>query len=118
MYFTSYSPASSDGYQALPTKVWGTHYIHCSYYDVLEYSRSLGGGFNIVAAEDSTEVLINLRGVSYVLNDPGATTEKGRKINDVISVTLHKGQTYQVRGAGKTHGQFDLTGTEVISTKP
>jgi protein-tyrosine-phosphatase len=110
------SPGSSDGFQVLPTKIWGRHYIHCSYFDLHERDFSLGGGFNIIAAEDNTQVLITLKGINN--GDTCGRTEGNRALGDVIPITLNKGDTYLVRGNGKTIGSFDLTGTDIQASKP
>lgn len=111
---------SSEGYLAIPVSSWGTHYIHNSWYDYA-LENKLGGkdrpwasGFVITAAEDKTTVTINLRGRGGNL----AKTEGGREIGDIFSVTLDKGEIYMVCGDGTTRGVFDISGSEIKSTKP
>lgn len=106
---------SSDGYLAIPTKLWGTDYRAISYYDFKEI-RDWAGGFVVVAKEDSTEVTIDLKGVGE--ND--GKTIGGRKINtgQPITVTLNEGQTYMVQGDGATRALFDMTGSHITSSKP
>lgn len=102
---------TSEGYLAIPTSAWGTEYIHCSYYDFDEV-QEWAGGFIVVAKEDNTRIMINLRGRA------GGQTFEGRKIGDSWSVKLYEGQTYMVRGDGKTRGLFDMTGSKIVADKP
>ncbi len=106
---------STDGYLAIPTKLWGTEYVAISYYDFKEI-RDWAGGFMVIAKEDGTEVSIDLKGVGA--ND--GQTMGGRKINtgQPFTVTLHEGETYMVHGDGKTRALFDLTGSRIRSSKP
>ncbi len=109
---------SADGYLALPVHSWGREYLHLSYYDFYEDlsfpPAERGGGFIVIASEDSTRCRITLRGRG---GDAGRTMEN-RKIGDSIDVTLNKGQIYMVMGNGKTRGVFDLSGSGVVSDKP
>ncbi|MDW8225567.1 MAG: hypothetical protein RMK93_06050, partial [Bacteroidota bacterium] len=53
---------TSDGYLALPVNVWGTEYMHLSYYDYEDFGQKRGNGFVVVASEDQTLVQIQLYG--------------------------------------------------------
>jgi hypothetical protein len=106
---------SSDGYMALPTKLWDTNYVSVSYYDFKEVN-DWAGGFVVIARENNTKVTIDLKGT-------GGTSAKtsGGKANNAgtpFTVTLDEGQTYMVHGDGSTRGVFDLTGTRITSSKP
>lgn len=68
----------------------------------------------MVAAYDDTEIRIELRGRGKEESE----TMGGHKIGDVFKVRLDKGQTYMIRGTGKTRGVFDLSGSLVTSDKP
>ncbi|GBD07432.1 hypothetical protein HRbin21_01257 [bacterium HR21] len=104
---------TSDGYLALPVNVWGTEYMHLSYYDYEDFGQQRGNGFVIVAAEDQTLVTIQLYGRGY------GRTVGGRRIGDRITVLLNRGQTYMVRGDGAPPaGQNDFSGTRISSNKP
>ncbi len=103
---------TSEGYLAIPVNVWGTDYIHCSYYDFNEV-RPWRTGFVVVAAENRTRITINLKGVGA-----GTSTLGGRNLNSQITTILNEGQTYIVSGTGETRGYFDLTGTNITSDKP
>jgi len=113
VYVLNSKMVSSEGYAAVPTKSWGKHYIHCSFWDFNE-ARTWGGGFQILASEDDTEVTINLEGEGEGLGQ----TSSGKTIGDQIKVTLDKGELYQVQGAGRTRGIFDLSGTDITADKP
>ncbi len=104
---------TSDGYLALPVNVWGTEYMHLSYYDYEDFGWKRGNGFVIVASEDQTLVTIQLYGRGY------GRTVGGRRIGDRITVMLNRGQTYMLRGSGDPPaGQNDFSGTRVASNKP
>lgn len=115
VYVLHAKQVSSDGYLALPTSVWGTRYLVTSFYDYNEIF-TWAGGFCVVAAQDSTVVSIRLRGAT----DGVATTKLGKALNDgkVHTITMKAGDCYMVMGDGQTRGVFDMTGTEITSTKP
>lgn len=113
VYMLNSKEVTSDGYMGIPVNAWGTDYIHCAYYDFNEY-RPLGAGFVVIASEDRTAVTINLRGRGKLL----AKTRSGSKIGDVMTLTLDKGQVYNVVGDATTIDQFDLTGSLIHADKP
>lgn len=105
---------TSDGYTAIPTVSWDKEYIAASYYDFKEYSP-WAGGFLIIAKDDGTNVTITLRGVGA----DKARTSGGRAINNTpYTITMNAGDTYMVRGDATTQGQFDITGSHIVSTRP
>lgn len=107
---------TADGFTAIPTSMFGREYVHCAYYDFGE-SRSWAGGFMIVAAENNTEITIQLGGRNS--NGAGRTFGGKNNKNSVpFKVLLNSGQVYCVRGNGATAGSFDLSGSQVISNKP
>lgn len=105
---------TSDGYMAIPTKLWDTNYIAVSYYDFKE-ARDWAGGFVVIAQDNNTQVTIDLKGTGGAY----ATTSGGKAINTgkPFTVTLDEGQTYMVHGDGLTRAIFDLTGTSITSSK-
>jgi len=113
VYVLNAKTYSSDGYLALPITALGKEYYHLSYYDFKE-AGPWAGGFLIVAIDNDTKVNIRLNG----RGKGQATTLLGRNIGDVISVTLHEGQTYMVRGDAATRGVFDLSGSRILASKP
>ncbi len=104
--------ATSDGYLGIPTSSLGTDYLHCGYYD-FNQERSWRSGFIVIATEDKTTVTINLKGRGKSF----AKTQSGSKIGETITVSLEKGQVYNVIGDGTTQGTFDLTGSKIHADK-
>jgi hypothetical protein len=113
VYVLSAKPVTSEGYLALPTSVWGTEYIHCSYYDFLEFGK-WATGMCIIASEDDTEVSVYLRGKGGAI----AKTSKGTKLGTTIKVQLMKGQVYNIKGDATTRGVFDMSGSKIVANKP
>ncbi len=109
--------ASSDGFLAIPVSAFGKKYLHNAYYDYYYHRRDdeLGAGFVIVASEDNTRLTIKLRGEGKGMAE---TFQGGHDIGDVLQVTLNEGETYMVRGDGKTRGVYDLSGSSVEGSKP
>lgn len=117
VYMLNHRNVTSDGLLCIPTSAWGTEYIHCAYYDFYENlagGEARGGGFIITAAEDGTKCNIELKGIGSGI----AQTWGGRNIPTSYSVTLNKGDIYEVMGDGKSRGVFDLTGSRVVASKP
>ncbi len=114
----NYKSVSSDGYMAIPVDSWGTNYIHLGFYDFGEFSSSSpwGGGFVIVARDNNTQVSILLKGVDS--GNPIARTKRNKSLGNAYNVSLQRGQTYMVRGNGQTLNEFDISGTQIISSKP
>jgi len=112
---------SADGYMAVPVCNWDKEYFHCGYWDYNETGGgpgsepgSRGAGFIVIASEDGTNITINLNGQTKGV----AKTMGGHDIGDSWSVSLSAGQTYMVRGNGKTRGEYDITGSKIKSNKP
>lgn len=117
VYVLNHRGYTADGYLAIPIASCGTEYIHLSYYDFYENlvgGEYRGGGFIITAAENGTDVFIELKGRGKEIGQ----TIGGRKIGDRWRVTLNRGEVYCVMGNGATRGQFDLSGSRVVSNKP
>jgi hypothetical protein len=112
VYVINSKRVTSEGYLAIPVNVWGTEYIHCSYYDFAE-ARQWKTGFIVVASQNRTRVTINLKGVGQ-----GISTLGKRNLNTQVSRNLNAGQTYMIMGNGQTRGYFDLTGTIITADKP
>lgn len=107
---------TSDGFLGIPVSAWGTEYIHCSYYDFNEPATGgiWAGGFIVCGAYDNTKIRIDLkgRGKGY------AKTKGGREIGETIRETINRGQVYMVKGDATTRGQFDISGTKIVGSKP
>jgi hypothetical protein len=113
IYVLNSKPTSTEGYLAIPVASWGKKYIHNSFWDFAE-GRNWGGGFQVLASEDNTRITISLKGKGQSVGE----TTGGKRIGDVINVTLDEGEVYQVQGNGRTRGIFDLSGSEIVSNKP
>lgn len=114
VYMMNAKEVSADGYLALPVRSWGTEYIHCAYYDFGEV-RPWAAGFIVVASEDNTKVSIALKGTGGSV----AQTSGGTKIGQTIdTITLNRGEIYNVKGDATTRGVFDLTGSQITASKP
>jgi hypothetical protein len=113
VYVLNAKPVTSEGYLALPVSVWGTEYIHCSYYDFNE-GRPWASGFTVIASEDNTEITINLRGRGANI----ARTAGGARLGSTLKATLMRGQVYNVKGDATSRGSFDMSGTKITSNKP
>ncbi len=108
---------SSDGFMAIPVKSWGNEYFHCAFYDFSNYPSGRfprGGGFIIIASEDNTDCKIIFKSV----NNASGDTFKGRKPGDTIVIAMNAGHVYNVRSQGFERGEFDLSGSHIISNKP
>lgn len=116
IYVINAKNVSSDGYLALPTSIWGRKYLSTSYYDFAELNNRFtwAGGFCVIAKDDDTDVTIRLRGQGAGT----ARTRGNRRIGDIITINMRRGEVYQVMGDGTTRNSFDLTGSEITSTKP
>lgn len=91
----NYKIYTTDGTLVLPVSALGTEYYVLCYQPQLYTSE-----FMIVAVENNTTVQIT----------PFANTTGGKPANVPFTVTLNKGQTYQVQSSG------DLSGSRIIST--
>ena len=108
--------ATSEGYMAIPTKSWGTEYIHNSFYDFDEV-REWAGGFVVLAKEDNTKLQIKIRDGANKQSGFGETTG-GQRHGDIVTKTLNTGDIYIVQGSGKSRGIFDLSGSIINADKP
>ncbi len=120
VYVYNGKQVSSDGYLAIPVQSWGKEYYALTYPDFNE-ARNWKAGFCFFASEDNTLVDIYARSASYgeyATTGLGKRTEGGHKYGDHWQVNLMRGQAYIVQGDGTTRGQFDLSGTRVVATKP
>jgi gliding motility-associated-like protein len=103
-YSHIYGTASSGASMLMPTNTWG--YQYQSINAKQSYATNCFSWFFVVAKENNTLVEIT----------PSVPTRGGRPANVPFTVTLNKGQIYQVLGAnsGGSTG-FEMTGTRVRS---
>ncbi|MBV5314417.1 MAG: PKD domain-containing protein [Prolixibacteraceae bacterium] len=110
VYALNYRTQSSDVAVIYPTESLGKEYFAMCYSPrYTTNGNESNSEFLIVASEDNTIVKIT----------PTRNTDKGKLANVQFSITLNKGQSYQVQ-AGNTDltGKEDLTGSYVLANKP
>ena len=100
--------ASTDTYVAFPTNVLGASYRAMCYAPLPGTEDAFTSQITFVAIEDNTIVTVN----------PTGNTKGGRHAGEIFSVTLQRGEVYQIQGTTRGDGRSDLTGTLVTSTKP
>lgn len=96
--------AASGATLCLPTSVLGREYISMNYRQISNESNS-NSFLTIVAVEDNTNVEIT----------PTGNTKGGWVANSTYTISLNKGQIYQVLGTAGTTTGVDLTGTTIRS---
>jgi len=109
VYALNYRTRSSDVAVIYPTESLGQEYFAMCYSPRYTTGNESNSEFLVVASEDNTLVKIT----------PSRMTDKGKSANVTFTVTLNKGQSYQVQ-AGNTDpfGIEDLTGSYVSANKP
>jgi len=115
VYALNWDRNSSDVAVIYPVESLGNEYFAVCYTPHVDekngnYNNGRNSEFLVVAAEDSTQVLII----------PSKTTDKLVNAGDSIIVTLDKGDVYQVQSENHNNlaGQGDLTGSYIQSDKP
>ncbi|TCJ14245.1 T9SS type A sorting domain-containing protein [Flaviaesturariibacter flavus] len=103
-YAHIYGSASSGAALLLPTNAWG--YSYTSVNSAQSYAANCFSWVYVVAREDSTMVEIT----------PSVATRLGKPAGVPFTVTLSKGQVYQVLGAPESaSAKSQMTGTRVRS---
>jgi PKD repeat protein len=109
VYALNYRTRSSDVAVIYPTGSLGKEYFAMCYSPHPTNNIESNTEFLIVATEDQTIVEIT----------PSVDTDGGEKANVKFSVTLNKGQSFQVQSNNSNiPGQGDLTGSYVVADKP
>jgi len=116
IFALNWSPNSADAAVIFPIEALGNeHYAMCYEPHVNEGTGGTPGNgknseFLVVAAEDNTKITII----------PTKVTDQLRPANVPFSVTLNKGELYQVQSMNHANltGQGDLTGSYIKSDKP
>ena len=129
-------PVGSEGltvssYLAYPVSVWGKHYVFAGYYDNPAGDYPTGSalfpqGFYVISKEQGTSVQIRLRGPGWGwirINGQDIRIEFPRDWDKLYRFTLEEGQVLTfgsigLGNVGSSHGEFDLSGTEIIASKP
>lgn len=110
VYALNYRRQSSDVAVIYPTESLGKEYFAMCYSPrYTTTGNESNSEFLVVASEDNTTVKIT----------PSRNTDQGKMANLPFTITLNKGQSYQVQ-AGNTDpsGLEDLTGSYVLANKP
>ncbi len=107
VYGLSSRKASTDSYLAYPTDVLGTTYRGVGYYP-LPKEDAYTSQITWVATQDNTVVTVTLT----------ADTKGGRHAGETFSVSMQKGDVYQLQARNTSERKNDLTGTSVIANKP
>ncbi|MDA3615528.1 PKD domain-containing protein [Polluticaenibacter yanchengensis] len=104
-YAHTYGSASSGASMLMPIETWGHSYISVNSNQT--YQPNCFSWAFVIANHDNTVVEIV----------PSQLTRAGRQANQPFSVTLNKGEIYQVIGANPTSGTsaLELTGTRFKS---
>ena len=102
VYGINRMPYSTDAYVALPLDILNIFHIVMSYTSVSDEKNQ--SQFAIVSPYDNVEVTIT----------PSCVTEGGWRANTSYTITLNKGDVYQVQ----TFDDLDLTGSVIQSSLP
>ncbi len=105
VYGLSHRWQTTDTYLAYPVDVLGTSYRAVGYKWL---AVDLLSQFAVIATEDNTMVTIN----------PSARTQGGKPKGKPFTVTLNRGETYQVIPDFEIRSLSDLTGSTIDSDKP
>lgn len=102
-YAHIFGSTSSGATTLLPVNTWGYYYVSLNSEQF--YAPDCFSWMYVIASHDSTVVEIT----------PSAVTRTGSPANVPFTVTLNKGQIYQVIGSTNGSGGVELTGTKVRS---
>lgn len=105
VYGLSHRYQTTDTYLAYPVSVLGTRYRAMGYKWLAD---DLLSQFAVIATEDDTEVTIT----------PSVKTKNGRPAGKPFTVTLDRGQVYQVIPTFNAMTASDLTGSLIEANKP
>ena len=104
IYGLSRKQFTTDGFLALPRSILATQYLIASYTSLQSLSNL--SQFAVVSPRDAVEVTIT----------PAAPTLSGQAVGTPFTVTLDRGDVYQVRSS--LEEDVDLTGSVVQSSLP
>ena len=99
--------ASTDSYRVMPLSALEKEYMVVGYQAPTADPR-FTTEFVIVATEDNTNIDIELTGLS----------KSSTQYNHRFSITLMRGETYDVKGVNKIRHSGDLTGSLIVANKP
>ena len=105
VYGLSHRWQTTDTYLAYPIDVLGTNYRAVGYKWL---ANDLLSQFAVIATEDDTRVTIT----------PSSKTRGGKPKGRPFTITLNRGETYQVIPSFEVRSSSDLTGSTIESDKP
>lgn len=105
VYGLSQKQFSTAGFTAIPVDALGTDHVVLGYKNTVNSVFPGGTSFTLAATADNTTVTIT---PTLAIN--------ARPANVPYSITLNRGQTYQVWVSGPL--EADLTGTRIVSSQP
>ncbi len=109
LYALNWSPNSSEVALIFPTNSLGREYYAMCYTPHITVPNGKNSEFLVVASEDNTVVNIT----------PSVNTDQNKPAKTPFSITLNKGELYQVQSYNvAVVGQGDLTGSYITSDKP
>lgn len=110
VYALNYDANSADVALIYPIQSLGTEHFALCYTPDVNGTIGRNSEFLIVASEDSTIIEIT----------PSVETDKKQPKDSTFSITLNKGQLYQVQSMNQDYlsAQGDLTGSYISSNKP
>ncbi len=117
VYALNWSDASSEVALIFPSVSLGSEYYTMCYYPHIN-----GNGINTGSGRNSEFLLVASQDNTLIQITPSKVTDKGKPANTTFSVTLNKGEVYQVQSENLPvplyPGQGDLTGSYITSNKP
>jgi hypothetical protein len=109
VYALNFRTQSSDVAVIYPTESLGKEYFAMCYTPNPRNTTESNNEFLIVATKDNTKVSIT----------PTVDTEMSHMAGQTFTVTLNKGQSYQVQSNNRNiSGQGDLTGSYILADQP
>ncbi|MCF6358032.1 MAG: PKD domain-containing protein, partial [Draconibacterium sp.] len=110
VYALNYDRRSSDVAVIYPTASLGTEYFAICYEPNVNGKTGKNSEFLIVATEDATTIDIT----------PSMVTDQKKPKDTTFTITLNKGQVYQVQSENikDAIGEGDLTGSHILADKP
>ncbi|MEI6679946.1 MAG: PKD domain-containing protein, partial [Mariniphaga sp.] len=117
VYALNWSDSSSEVALIFPAVSLGNEYYAMCYTPHIN-----GNGINSGSGRNSEFLLVASQDNTLIQIAPSKVTDKGKPANATFSVTLNKGEVYQVQSENLPvplyPGQGDLTGSYITSNKP
>ncbi|MCK9639154.1 MAG: PKD domain-containing protein [Prolixibacteraceae bacterium] len=124
LYAMNWGYNSADAAVIFPVEALGNEYYAMCYephnYAVSGFSLICGGFITITNGKNSEFVVVASEDQTQVTITPSKITDQLKPANVPFTITLNKGELYQVQSmnAAGLNGQGDLTGSNIKSDKP